>query len=97
MVVSYETKQTKDNEVARSKESGSVTNYTPTKTSPTMVADEFPTPQVRSLQLCEIFRGNERGTEHYNDLYHLNSPSADDGDVIDVQSSIWHVFSSRRD
>jgi hypothetical protein len=72
MVVSYKIKQTKDNEVARSKESGSITNYTPTKTSPTMVADEFPTPQVHTLQLCEKFRRNERRNEHYNDLYHLN-------------------------
>jgi hypothetical protein len=78
MVVSYKIKQTKDNEVSRSKESGSVTNSTPTKTSPTMVADEFPTPQVRNLQQCETFSGNERGIDHYNDLYHLNRPSADD-------------------
>jgi hypothetical protein len=72
MVVSYKIKQTKDNEIAWSKEYGPVINSTPTKTSPTMVADEFPTPQVRNLLLCETFGGNERGTEHYNDLYYLN-------------------------
>jgi hypothetical protein len=72
MVVSYKIKQTKDNEVARSKDSGSITNSKPTKASPTMVADEFPTPQVNNVQLCETFRGNERGTGNYNELYHLN-------------------------
>jgi hypothetical protein len=78
MVVSYKIKQTKDNKVTRSKESGSKMNSTPTKTAPTMVADEFPTPQERNLQLCETFPGNECGTEYANDLYHLNRPSADD-------------------
>jgi hypothetical protein len=78
MVVSYKIKQTKDNEVARSKEFGSKTNSTPTKNSPTMVAAEFPTPQVSSLQLYATFRGNEHGTGNYNDLFHLNRPSADD-------------------
>jgi hypothetical protein len=77
MVVSYKIKQTKDNKFARSKESGSKTNSTPKK-SPTMVAEEFPTPRVSNLQLYEIFLGNEHGTEHYNDLFHLNHPSADD-------------------
>jgi hypothetical protein len=78
VVVSYKIKQTKDNEVARSKESGSKMNSTPTKNSPTMVAEEFPTPQVSTLQLYEIFRGNEHGTAQYNDLFHLNRPSVDD-------------------
>jgi hypothetical protein len=78
MVVGYKIKQMKDSEVTRSKESGSKTNSTPTKTSLTMVAEEFSTPSVHNLQLCETFRGNERGTEHYNYLYHLNLPSADD-------------------
>jgi hypothetical protein len=78
MVVSYNIKQRKDNEVARSKESNTVTTSSPTKTSPTMVADKFPTSQVRNLQLCETFHGNEHGNEHYNELYHLNRPSAED-------------------
>jgi hypothetical protein len=78
MVVSYKIKQMKDNDFTRSKESGFVTNSTQTKTSPTMVADEFPTPQAHNLQLCETFCGNERGTEHCNNLYHLNRPSAED-------------------
>jgi hypothetical protein len=78
VVVSYKIRQTKDNEVARSKESGSKTNSTPTKKSPTMVAEEFPTPQVSTSQLYETFSGNEHGNEHYNDLFHLNRPSVDD-------------------
>jgi hypothetical protein len=78
MVVSYKIKQTKDNEVACSKESGSKTISTPTKNSLTMVADKFPTPQVSNLQLYETFCGNEHGTGDCNDLFHLNRPSADD-------------------
>jgi hypothetical protein len=78
MVVSYKIKQTKDNEVARSEELGSKANSTLTKSSPTMVAEEFPTPQVSTLQLYATFHGNEHGTEHYNDLFHLNRPSEDD-------------------
>jgi hypothetical protein len=58
MVVSYKIKQTKDNEVSRSKKSGSKTISTPTKKSPTMVAEEIPPRQVSNLQLYEIFRGN---------------------------------------
>jgi hypothetical protein len=77
MVVSYKIKQMKDNEVARSEESGSKMNTTPTKSSPTMVAEEFPTPQVSILQLYATFIGNGHGTEHYNDLSHLNRPLAD--------------------
>jgi hypothetical protein len=78
MVVSYKIKQTKDNEVAHLKESVSKMNSTPTKKSPTMVVEEFPTPRVSNLQLYETFRGNEHGTKPYNDLFHLNRPSADD-------------------
>jgi hypothetical protein len=78
MIVSYKIKETKDNEVSCSRDSSSKTNSTPTQKSPTMVAEEFPTPQVSNLQLYETFRGNEHGNEHYNDLFHLNRPSADD-------------------
>jgi hypothetical protein len=78
MVVSYKIKQTKDNEVTRLKISGSKTNSKPTENSPTTVAEEFPTPQVSNLQLYDTFRGNEHGTEHYNDLFHLNRLTADD-------------------
>jgi hypothetical protein len=62
MVVSYTTKQTKDNKVSHSKES---------------VADEFTTLQVHTLQLCATFRWSDLRNEHYNDLYHFNRPSAD--------------------
>jgi hypothetical protein len=51
-------KQTKYNEVACSEESGHKTNSAPAQGSPTMVAEEFPTPQVSSLQLYVTIRGN---------------------------------------
>jgi hypothetical protein len=78
MVVSYKIKQTKDNGVARHMKSITVTNSSPTKPSSTVVAEEFPTPQVRSLQLCETYCGNERGTESCNGIIHINPQSADD-------------------
>jgi hypothetical protein len=78
MVVSYKSKQTKNNGVARQMKSVPVTNSSPTKPSSTVVAEEFPIPQVRSLQLCETYCGNERGTESCNDIIHLNPPSAGD-------------------
>jgi hypothetical protein len=78
MVVSYKIKQTKDNGVARQMKYVPVTNYSPTKPSSTVVAEEFPTPQVRSLQLCETYCGNEHRTESCNGIIHLNPPSADD-------------------
>jgi hypothetical protein len=75
MVVSYKIKQMKDNEVARSEESASKTNTTPTTKSPTMVAEEFPTPQVSILQLYATFRGNGHGNGHGTEHYH---PAVDD-------------------
>jgi hypothetical protein len=78
MLVSYKIKQTKDNGVARQMKSVPVTNYSPTKPSSTVVAEEFPTQQVRSLQLCETCCGNERGTESCNGIIHLNPPSTKD-------------------
>jgi hypothetical protein len=84
MVVSYKIKQTKDNGVACEMKSVPVTNSSPTKPSSTVVAEEFPTRQVRILQLCETYRGNERGTESCNGIIHLNRPSADDCDGNDL-------------
>jgi hypothetical protein len=55
-------------------------NSTPTKNSPTMVDEEFPTRKVSNVQLYDTFRGNEHRNEHYNDLFHLNRPS----DEIDI-------------
>jgi hypothetical protein len=70
MVVSYKIEQTKVNEVARSKESGSKTNTAPKNLSPT--------PRAINLQMYSTFHGNENGIELYNDLFHLNRLSADD-------------------
>jgi hypothetical protein len=78
MVVSYKIKQTKDNGVASEMKSVPVTNSPPTNSSSTVVAEEFPTPQVRSLQLCETYCGNEHGTESCNGIIHLNPPSTED-------------------
>jgi hypothetical protein len=86
MVVSYKIKQTKDNGVASKMRSVPVKNSSPTKPSSTVVAEEFPTPQVRLLQLCETFGGNERGTESCNGIFHLNRPSADDCDGNDLRT-----------
>jgi hypothetical protein len=65
-----------------------IANSSPTKPSTTVVAEEFPTPQLRSLQLCETFRGNERGTESCNGVFHLNRPSADDCNENDLRTPI---------
>jgi hypothetical protein len=78
MVISYKIKKTEDNEVAQSEVSASKTDTTPPKISPTMVAEEFPTPQVSTLQLYVTFSGNGHGTEYYNDLFHLNRLATDD-------------------
>jgi hypothetical protein len=85
MVVSYKIKQTKDNGVVCQMKYVTITNSSPTKPSSTVVAEEFPTPQVRSLQLCETYCGNERGTESCNGIIHRNLPSADDWDENDYQ------------
>jgi hypothetical protein len=85
MVVSYQIKQTKDNGVARQMKYLTVMNSSPTKPSSTVVAEEFTTPLVCNLQLCETHCGNERGTESCNGIIHLNPPSTDDWDENDYQ------------
>jgi hypothetical protein len=88
MVNSYKIKQTKDNGVARQMKSVPVTNSSPTKPLSIVVAEEFPTSQVRILQLCETYCGNERGTESCNGIIHLNPPPADDCDENDLRTPI---------
>jgi hypothetical protein len=78
MVVSYKIKKTKDNGVASEMKSVPVTNSPPTNFSSTVVAEEFPTPQVRSLQLCETYCGSEHGTESCNAIIRRNPPSTED-------------------
>jgi hypothetical protein len=78
MVVSYKIKQTKYNGDAGQMKSVPVANSSPTKPSSTVVAEEFSTPEVRSLQLCETYYGNERGTKSCYGIIHLNPPSTED-------------------
>jgi hypothetical protein len=61
MVVSYKIKQTKDNGVARQMKSVTVTKSSPTKPSSTVVAEEFPTPQVVGYSCVRHIEGMNAG------------------------------------